>query len=301
MKKSVETFTAFLDIMQGDPIYANASRALGLHETTVYRWIKESKRAAEHPEEASEYLLEYAGETKYFHQHMRDCITSSVDRIEQAARSRAENGHYSVSMFQGRTVWRTDPSLMNLDDETLAILGYPDRLLRDANGQSVPELVWHAPSTDLVQMILQAHSKKYRRQSSVQVDVNNRHSGGVLVIGSTPKIAASATPTPLPLEVLGDAIEPERPLRDELEPMAEDADEDQHEPAPVRRGTGNPLVRRGTGSELEKDLLARLQARAGTPDRVAPVSRVSPRDSDDYNPNRTGPGTPPGGGGMKVV
>ena len=34
-KKSVETFTAYLDIMQGDPIYANASRALGLHEAGI--------------------------------------------------------------------------------------------------------------------------------------------------------------------------------------------------------------------------------------------------------------------------
>src|SRR5713101_4300760 len=140
MKRSVPTMGAFLDIMQGDPIYANASRALGLHPSLVFRWIKQSRADySGHPEQPSEFCFEYAGETKHFHLHLRDCISTSVDRIEQAARSRAEHGHYSVSMFQGRTVFRRDPNLIGLDPDILELLGCKDDLLRDANGQPVPE------------------------------------------------------------------------------------------------------------------------------------------------------------------
>jgi hypothetical protein len=299
-KKSVETFTAYLDIMQGDPIYANASRALGLHEASIFRWLKRSRVDAEHPEQPSEFCFEYAGETKFFHQHMRDCITASVERIEQAARSRAEHGHYSVSMFQGRTVYKSNPDYE--DTEIRELLGITDPWLRDANGDRIPELIWHAPSTDLVAMILQAHSKKYRKQSQVNVDVNNRHSGGVMIVGgSQPKTIAQKTPLPV-LEIIRDEIEQERPLTGDNEPeQIEGSDGEQQAPEtePVAEQptltAPRPVTSHGPLSPLQRDLLARAAMASNDPNRAAPTKPYQ-RDGDDYSKARTGPGHVPAGG-----
>src|SRR5260370_3163029 len=88
-----------------------------------------------------------------------------------------------------------------MDPDVRELLGYKDCWLRDKNGDRIPELIWHAPSTDLVQTILQAHSKKYRRQTSISMDVNNRVSGGEMIVGRHHPTAPSSTthPAPFPL------------------------------------------------------------------------------------------------------
>jgi hypothetical protein len=203
-------------------------------------------------------------------------------------------------MFQGKTVYQTNPDYA--DPELRELLGITDPFLRDANGDRIPELVWHAPSTDLVQMILQAHSKKYRRQSQVNVDVNNRLSGGVMLLnGNQPAASIAAQSAPLPMVEILESAEPE-PVALATEPDAEDVDaaEEPAAVAPVQPpsppSTGpNPAVRRSGLSDLERDLLARSQMKPDDPQRAAPVG-VNLNNRDDYDSKRTGAGiVPPNG------
>src|SRR6267378_7997857 len=141
MKKSVDNFSAYLDVLQGTLKYAEASRALGLHPSTIFHWLKQSKAAAQNPAQPSEFLFEYADELAWLHEHVRAVITISVEEIEAAARGRALHGHTSIARFQGKTVWAENPDTIGLDDETLKLCGYKDRLLRDSVGRPVPEII----------------------------------------------------------------------------------------------------------------------------------------------------------------
>lgn len=305
-KKSTERFIAFLDVLQGTCSYADTSRALGQHPATIWRWLAASKKDAALPEQPSEYKFAYGegDEIKYLHQHVRDAVNMSIEEIESAARGRARSGHYTKSMFQGKTVYQTNPDYD--DSELRELLGITDPWLRDINGDRVPELVWHAPSTDLVQMILQAHSKKYRRQSQVNVDVNNRLSGGVMLLngGNAPQAKTVTHAVPLPMVEILESAEPE-PVARASEPDAEDVDAAeelaavapvQPTPAPMPPSTGpNPAIRRGGLSDLERDLLARAQMKPDDPKRAAPVG-VNLNNRDDYDSKRTGAGiVPPNG------
>jgi hypothetical protein len=300
-KKSTERFIAFLDILQGTTSYAETSRALGQNPTTIWRWLAASKKDAEHPEQPSEYKFAYGegDEIKYLHQHVRDAVNMSIEEIESAARGRARSGHYTKSMFQGRVIYQTNP---NYDDpEMRELLGITDPWLRDRNGDRIPELVWHAPSTDLVQMILQAHSKKYRRQSQVNVDVNNRLSGGVMLLnGNQPAARIASQSAPLPMVEILESAEPE-PVARASEADAEDVEAEEPaavapvQPAPPPNTGPNPAVRRSGLSDLERDLLARSQMKPDDPQRAAPVG-VNLNNRDDYDSKRTGAGiVPPNG------
>ena len=249
--------------MQGDPIYANASRALGLHPASIFRWLKRSRADAEHPEQPSEFCFEYAGETKFFHQHMRDCITASVERIEQAARSRAEHGHYSVSMFQGRTVYKSNPDYE--DTETRELLGITDPWLRDANGDRIPELICSQP-------------KAIAQKTPLPV---------LEIIRD---------------EIERDEIERERPLTGDNEPeqiKGSDGEQQAPETEPVAEQptltAPRPVTSHGPLSPLQRDLLARAAMASNDPNRAAPTKPYQ-RDGDDYSKARTGPGHVPAGG-----
>ena len=281
-KKSPEHFAAYLDVLQGTCSYAETSRALGQSESTIYRWLSDSKKAGAHPEEPSEFLFAYGedGEAKWFHQHVKDCITTSIEEIEAAARGRARYGTWTIAKFQGRTVFQIDPDL-----EQLGFTG-PEAYKRDAvTGEPLPELVWTPPSTDLVQMILQAHSKKYRRQSSISMDVNNRVSGGVMIIGGNkPAVQNITHQAPLPLLEIIEEADAE-PLRTEQSQPFDDAEGDEEqaaaacEPAPVQR---QPSAASRPLTELQRDLLNRVKAGPGSAERMAPPPRrVSPRNGDD--------------------
>jgi len=265
-KKSPEYLSNYLRVLSEVLSYAEASRVMGADQSLVYRHIAESKAASANPDEPSVFLLEYEGETKWFHEFVRGVVTQSIEAIEAAARSRALYGTFTTAKFQGKTVYRDDPDLIGLDDEMLDFLGYKDRLLRDENGRPVPEMIWTPPSTDLVAMILQAHSKKYRKQSSITMDVNNRISGGVMIVGGN-KPAPQTISAPLPVLEIIEAAEPEPALTDEPVP-ADDADE---------------------ATEIDEEFTP------STPEPVAPEERViseAPPPAEYTPPPQTGPLAP---------
>jgi hypothetical protein len=160
------------------------------------------------------------------------------------------------------------------------LLGITDPWLRDKNGDRIPELVWHAPSTDLVAMILAAHSKKYRRQSQVHVDIDQKLSGGVMLLnGGNAAQAKSVThQAPLPMVEILESAEPE-PVERVSEPDAQDVDAAEESaaeevappvPPPLPSTGPNPAVRRDGLSALQKDLLARAQMKSDDPNRAVP-------------------------------
>jgi hypothetical protein len=283
--RSVPFFRDYLRVLGATVSYVEAARHLNISEDWVYKNLSASKAASATPELPSVFLFEAEegdGEARWFHDHVRSAVSNSIEAIEAAARSRALHGTYTTAKFQGKTVFKEDPMLIGIDDDLLEMLGYKDRLMRDERGRPVPEQVWTPPSTDLVLGILAAHSKRYRKQSSITMDVNARMSGGVQVIGSKPAPQISA---PLPLvEIVQDAIaEPERASTDEEPPTdfkelddiaATDTDpatgsNDPVEPAPT---PAEPMIRAETPkeyaliaprngrplSELEKSLLSAL-------------------------------------------
>ena len=277
-KKNIETLTAFLDIVRADPVYAKASRALEIHETTPFRWIKESRRASEHPEQPSEFYFEYAGEMGWFHRFMKSAIGASIERIEQAARSRAEHGHYTQSFFQGHAQFRLDPDWE--DVELRELLGLRDQWLRDSNGDRIPEMVWHAPANDLVQLVLTSNSRKYKRQSQVDVNVRGQI-GGVLHLGNQPPAKPLTHQASLPLLEILSAADPEPIAREpDAEADADDVDEiaeqdvaaEEQTVAPIPPPPLNPAREL---SPLQRDLIARARMAPDDVRRAAPIGANS--------------------------
>jgi hypothetical protein len=280
--RSVPFFRDYLRVLGACVSYVEAARRLNISEDWVYKNLSASKSASKTPDVTSVFLFESEegdGEPRWFHQHVKSAITNSIQAIEAAARNRALHGVYTVAKFQGRTVYQIDPDLEELGFEGV------EAYRRDENGKPLPELVWTAPSTDLVLGILAANSKTYKKNSTI--DVNMRGGGVVMMPLREPaKIAA-----PLPMvEIIRDAIaEPERVAVDEqppadfneidmrvtdtpAEPLDDEADASLT-PAPasgpvIRAETPpeyvsgpNPLIAPRNGrplSDLERDLLSKL-------------------------------------------
>jgi hypothetical protein len=273
MIKSPEFFRdEFLPTLNQVTSFSATARVLNFDASTVHAWIKESKAAQKRGDDPSEFLFEYDGSTRYLHQHIKAVGRASITDIEANARARARDGYFRPCRFQGRTVWREDAKLVGLDEATLEMLGYKDRLLR-VNGELQPELEWIPPSTDLVIAVLQANSETYRKRSSVDVNMNARVTGGVAILGGPKQQPQIAAPLPV-LEVIADEIEeasldvtdtaPDQPTE------AADDDEDEEaapadpgprisEPTPPEyRAPANPLIDPARADALRASLLRSL-------------------------------------------
>ena len=212
MKRSPEMFRALITLLDANPNYLEASRALRVSERLPFIWLQASKAAAAAGETESEFLFKLdpddADEApRWLHEHARDAISISIEQIEAAARHRARDGVWSRAKWQGRDVYKLcDPALADL-------LG--DEYERDAKGNRIPEMIWTPPATDLVLGVLAAHARRYKKLAGgTTVNVNaNAQSNGVLVIGK-PKPAA-----PLPI------LEVVQPV-DDAEAIAEMLGED---------------------------------------------------------------------------
>jgi hypothetical protein len=289
-------FRALIMLLDANPNYLEASRALRVSERLPFIWLKASKEAQAAGETESEYLFKFdpddADEApQWLHEHVRAAISISIEQIEAAARHRARDGTMVPAKWQGRDVWQLeDPALVDL-------LGLPDEYRRDAKGNRIREMVWLPPATDLVLGVLAAHARRYKKLAGgTTVNVNaNAQSNGVLVIGK-PKPAA-----PLPIlevvqpdepptleELLGEdmaddepelrpeAVEivdrvlnvPYPPPREDAAPVPEPVMIKTPTPPEYAPAGGNPLIRpRVALSALERDLLTRASAIPGALNR----------------------------------
>jgi hypothetical protein len=219
MYRTASFFRDYLKVLGATVSYVEAARRLNISEAWVYKCISASQAASKTPELPSVFLFEAEegdNEPRWFHDHVRSAVSNSIEAIEAAARSRALHGTYTDAKFRGATVYKLNPDWIDEGMRDLLGLTEADKYLR-VNGKLVPEQVWTAPPEALIGLVLSAHSKRYRKQTSITMDVNTRMSGGVQVIGNKPAPSIAA---PLPMvEIVQEAIEePERAATDEEPP-----------------------------------------------------------------------------------
>lgn len=277
-KASPEFFRQYLDVLAAVITSRKACTIVGIDDETARKWDIKSRRDQAAKIEGSVFLFEHAGVEAWFHEHTRRAVSRSVEDIEAAARDRALNGTYTVAQYRGQTVYRLNPDWVDEGMRELLGLTERDMYLRDANGNLVPEMVWQPPATDLVLGILAAHSNRYKRQSKIDIDMNARVTGGILVAEApSPKIFQRPVPVPV-IEVvkeaeqiedgdiaeIGDLVTDTSPTRDEPEAIA--APTPAPEPRVIREAS--PPAYQATASEragrpltpLEQDLLGRLRS-----------------------------------------
>jgi hypothetical protein len=272
-RKSPEFFREqFLPTLNRVTSFVQTAQLLGIDASTPHVWLRESKAAQKRGDNPSDYLFEYDGSERYLHQHVKALQKATISDIEANFRARMRDGTWRICRFQGKTVWRDDPKLIGFDDATLAMLGYPDRLLR-INGELQPEMEKIEAPVDGVIAVLQANSETYRRRSSVDVNMNARISGGaVLTVGGPRQPAQISAPLPI-LEVIEQAADPQRALSDEEPDTSPDQeippgadDEDAPDPGPMIREatpanlapTRNPLIDPQKSAKLAADFARKL-------------------------------------------
>jgi len=212
--KSPEFLREYIRVLNDVCAYADAARVLKMDQSTIFVWLRQSKLAAERKDNPSEWLVSVDGEERYFHQHCRRAGDNTTEHIEANAKKRARDGFWVPSMFQGRRVPARDPKLIGRQ-WLIDMLGLDDDLLRDKAGNVIFEMQYIPPATDLAMGLLAANSKKYRKQSTVDV---NMRGGGVVVVPMRAEPAKVAAPLPI-LEIV-QSVETERVPVDE-EPAAD--------------------------------------------------------------------------------
>lgn len=309
MKREPELLQKLVDGIAETGTIKNACRMYGVSNGAFFNWCKQSASAG-----GQEFMVSVGEEQMLFHEAVKTAQRQVSFEILENFRYRLLNGTHEVARFQGKTVYRRDPSLDHLSDGDLEDLGITSRYLRDANGEFIPEIIHHEPSTQATLAFLASEFPKQWGNKQT-IEVNSRSSGVQVVKYAQPK------PSPVPVqEVVPVAaieapivdVEPED-LTDILgEPLAESG-----EPAPVAASpvaeprTPPPVAEPVTLppgepakplSDLQRDLLDRLARRPGA-DRASavmtpPIGRPEP---DDVDPRRTGAGSGPPPGAIKVV
>jgi hypothetical protein len=215
MRKSPETLAVLLNFLIENPHWASAARRIGVVPVTILRWLKRSR------EGDPEFVIEWGGEMKPFHEHAQDAMKVNIANIESMARKNAE-GYDEVVTFQGQVQYKIDPQLVGVPDDELRDLGYPDRYLRDGHGAVIPLTVRKKPSDQLVIKMLTSHM---RRVYGEEATLNINH-GGVLRLERPGEI----TPKAVAQTVDADFIEVEKPSDEQAGTLAlgrpaRDADE----------------------------------------------------------------------------
>lgn len=254
-RKTTPTLQAFVRIFSETGSYSATARRLKLgSRATVYRWLEASSAAEEAEDTSSEFFFQYEGVEDYLHNHARMTLDAAVEDVEAGLIRMASEGYYRKAMYHGQTVYKLDPALIGMDDETFKMLGYEerDRYLKDENGNLVPEMEHIAPTVERQLAVLAAHSEKWKKHS--RVDVNTSVQGGVMVVHGIGQQAQKALPPqqekPLPMiEVLPDAVLEQVVEDAEAEEIAQPVEIEEPEqmapaPAPVTRVS--PEARKAT-------------------------------------------------------
>jgi len=202
MKKGPEIFTEICDLVCASLSYSVISRRLRLSPSLVFKWMNECTRdkkldaqnKVEIEFSKSLYVFEYGGIVGWFTDHIRTAMRASVLEIEATARNNCL-GYDEQVFYQGRPTFQEDEKLIGVDDETLAILGLPDRYKRDRDGQRIPNVIRRPGSAQLIKTMLQAHGGKAFADKR-SVDHTGALTVGVSVLSDRPppRVAPPATP-----------------------------------------------------------------------------------------------------------
>lgn len=311
MKREPELLQKLVDGITETGTIKNACRMYGVSNGAFFNWCKQSASDG-----GEEFMVSVGEEQMLFHEAVKMAQRQVSFEILENFRYRLLHGTHEVARFQGKTVYMRDPSLDHLSDQDLEDLGITSRYLRDANGEFIPEIIHHEPSVQATLAFLASEfPKQWGNKSTVEI---NQRSTGVQVVKHQ---YAQPKPLPAPVQEVAPVAAIESPIidvePDDLsdilgEPLAESAEPapvaaapaaDPRTPPPVAEPvTPPPAAPAKPLSDLQRDLLDRLARRPGA-DRASavmtpPIGRPEP---DDVDPRRTGAGSGPPPGAVKVV
>ncbi|MCK1346028.1 hypothetical protein [Bradyrhizobium sp. CW11] len=307
MKREPELLQKLVDGIQEYGTIKNACRACGVSKAAFFNWCKQSGSDG-----GEEFMVSVGEERMLFSDAVRMAQRQVSFEVLESFRLRLLRGTDEISRFQGKTVYKRDPALDHLSDQDLEDLGITTRYLRDADGEFIPETIHHEPSVQGVLAFLAAEfPKQWGNKSTVEI---NQRSTGVQVVShrfapkpSLPPVQEVAPVAAIDAPIID--VEPDDVGPDDLaDLLGEELVAEQPELAPVAKlvapapVTEPRLARPAQVSELTRDLLDRLARRPGA-DRAAPL--MSPSvfrpEADDLDPRRTGAGSGPPPGAIKVV
>lgn len=311
VRRDTKLLQALVDGIQSHGTIANSCRMHGVSNGAFFNWAKLSKL-----EGGEEFMVLIGDEPMLFHEAIQMAQRQVSFEILENFRYRLLHGTHEVARFQGKTVYRRDPSLDHLSDKDLEDLAITSRYLRDANGEFIPEIIHHEPSVQATLAFLASEfPKQWGNKSTVEI---NQRSTGVQVVKHQ---YAQPKPLPVPVQEVAPVAAIEAPIidvePDDLsdilgEPLTEAAEPapvaappvaEPRMPPPVAEPVAPPPAAPAKPlSDLSRDLLDRLARRPGG-DRASavmapPVFRPEP---DDLDPRRTGAGSGPPPGAIKVV
>jgi hypothetical protein len=280
--KSPEFFREYIAVMSEVVSHAAVCRRLGLQRTTPMVWLRKSKEAAERKDDPSEWIIEIDGTKQFFHKWCQQATRNAIEEGAANAIVRFRDGIWKERSFQGHVCYRLNPDYIDVGMRNLLGLTEEDMYLKDAKGNLVPEMEHvHTPGDFTAFMLGAWQPKRYGKKSSIDMNVNARVSGGVMVIGG-PKPTQIAAPLPV-LEIVqqdepdfGLAVSDTDPDALPIAPVPNDDDDEPApvptpvdpsriaEPTPLEYAPGpNPAVVRGGNRPLtpeEEAALARIKS-----------------------------------------
>ncbi|HUE11924.1 MAG TPA: hypothetical protein VMQ54_13325, partial [Steroidobacteraceae bacterium] len=210
--EGADNIRKFLDFICSKPNYAAASRAIGIHESTFFLWLRKSADQRTCPpefltrwpndddDESAEqitFVQAVALARKRFTTLWEGQLRAEVSDIREGG------GVPEFVVFNGALQFALDVRNIGLSDATMQLLYGDDferhRFLLDADGNPQPLVVMRsAPAHQKIAMMRGLLPALYSEKS--QVDV--RHSGGVQIIGRRP----APPPQQIPATKVADEI-----------------------------------------------------------------------------------------------
>jgi hypothetical protein len=202
-----------LDQLVLAPRMKAAARTVGVHPTTLFRWVTQS---IDDPEK---HTLQWLGRTAPFFQHINAARRLNIVAIDHSARDLAINGHASPKFHDGKPVWKIDAKMaadaksMSIDDFHLHYgldRDPADCYERDADGALVQVMDISPPNPAiLVKLLTSLAPTIYGDRSELSVT----HSGHVWVEGGAQQTPALMPPPDDANQLFGLTARPEEAAR----------------------------------------------------------------------------------------
>jgi hypothetical protein len=189
-----------LDRLVTRPNLIAASKSIGGSLKLIFTWLKRSATMTD-----SRFLVRFPdpqGEPVWFHQAVIDARKMHAVYLESLVRDEVTNGIQEMVVHQGALQWELDRRYVGLSAEDLAFLEIPEsaRYLRKRNAKGelevVPLTLKSRLPAHLAIRTLSSLLPSFREHSTV--DVNQKISGGVLILGGAEaaKVVQPAQPAP---------------------------------------------------------------------------------------------------------
>jgi hypothetical protein len=219
-KPSPATLAAVLDYLAQDPVLANAMRSVGMAPNTVFVWAKLSREGDER------FKLAWPdpnGTPIWFHDGIVLARQMQCAAFEAVLRRDVTNGTPRVLRTpDGMPVWEVDPlavSQWKNAEDAYALGGIVDwPYVHDQQGARIPVTVYDQAPAALRQHAARSLLAGYNPQTSV--DVNTKHSGGVMIVRATRQGADTAPP--YARSKMASEVAPMSPLKADLLKRLED-------------------------------------------------------------------------------